>query len=110
MNMWDDNDYCYECTGYGDDWYEDENGELQSRCGDCPFNPSYDPEEDWLCTTASSTFGREALCGDNTSKTGKHQKNRTTIHPTAGLSSWRITAGWITSVLDVITSAIWTTM
>ncbi len=47
MNMWDDNDYCYECTGYGDDWYEDENGELQSRCGDCPFNPSYDPEEDW---------------------------------------------------------------
>lgn len=36
--MWDDNDYCYECTGYGDDWYEDENGELQSRCGDCPFN------------------------------------------------------------------------
>lgn len=47
MNMWDDNDYCYECTGYGDDWYEDENGELRSRCGDCPFNPSYDPEEDW---------------------------------------------------------------
>lgn len=31
-------------------------------------------------------------------------------HPTAGLSSWRITAGWITSVLDAITSAIWTTM
>ncbi len=47
INMWEDNDYCYECTGYGDDWYEDENGELQSRCGDCPFNPSYDPEEDW---------------------------------------------------------------
>ena len=40
MNMWDDNDYCYECTGYGDDVYE-------SRCGDCPFNPSYDPEEEW---------------------------------------------------------------
>lgn len=47
MNMWDDNDYCCECTGYGDDWYEDENGELRSRCGDCPFNPSYDSEEDW---------------------------------------------------------------
>lgn len=47
INMWEDNDYCYECTGYGDDWYEDENGELQFRCGDCPFNPSYDPEEDW---------------------------------------------------------------
>lgn len=47
MNMWDDNDYCYECTGYGDDVYEDENGELQSRCGNCPFNPSCDSEEDW---------------------------------------------------------------
>lgn len=47
INMWEDNDYCYECTGYGGDVYEDENGELQSRCGDCPFNPSYDPEEDW---------------------------------------------------------------
>lgn len=45
--MWDDNDYCYECTGYGDDWYEDENGELRSRCGDCPFNPFNDPEEEW---------------------------------------------------------------
>lgn len=44
---WDDSDYCYECSGYGNDVYEDENGELQFRCGDCPFNPLYDPEEDW---------------------------------------------------------------
>lgn len=35
---WDD--YCYECTGYGDDYYEDENGELISRCSDCLFNPA----------------------------------------------------------------------
>lgn len=47
VNMWDDNDYCYECTGYDDDWYEDENGELRSCCGDCPFNPFNDPEEEW---------------------------------------------------------------
>ena len=20
-------DYCYECSGYGDDWYTDDNGE-----------------------------------------------------------------------------------
>lgn len=45
--MWDDDDYCYECSGYGDDYYEDENGELTCRCSECPFNLSYDPEEDW---------------------------------------------------------------
>ena len=44
---WDDSDYCYECSGYGNDVYEDENGELQFCCGDCPFNPFNDPEEDW---------------------------------------------------------------
>ena len=34
----DDYDPCYECTGYGDDYYEDENGELKSACDDCPYN------------------------------------------------------------------------
>lgn len=34
----DDNDVCYECTGYGDDYYFDENGELVCACDDCPFN------------------------------------------------------------------------
>lgn len=29
-DYWDDYDYCYECTGYGDDYYLDEDGELQS--------------------------------------------------------------------------------
>ena len=37
MNDWEDK--CYECTGYGDDWYEDENGELHSTCDICPYNP-----------------------------------------------------------------------
>ena len=32
-------DYCYECTGYGDDYYEDEDGNLVCYCPDCPFNP-----------------------------------------------------------------------
>lgn len=36
--MYDD-DYCYECKGYGDDYYTDENGELVSACDECPNNP-----------------------------------------------------------------------
>ena len=39
-----DNDYCYECTGYGDDYYMDEDGDLICRCPECPFNPLND---DW---------------------------------------------------------------
>lgn len=37
---WDDYDWCYECTGYGDDYHYDENGELVSSCDDCPNNPN----------------------------------------------------------------------
>lgn len=33
-----DYDYCYECSGYGDDYYVDDDGELQCRCETCPFN------------------------------------------------------------------------
>jgi hypothetical protein len=39
-------DHCYECTGYGDDYYIDENGELVSACTDCPFNSSNIGQED----------------------------------------------------------------
>lgn len=40
------NDRCYECTGYGDDYYIDDDGELVSACDDCPFNVSeLDSEE-----------------------------------------------------------------
>ena len=41
---WDDYDWCYECGGYGDDFYADENGELVWRCLDCPFDPLKDDE------------------------------------------------------------------
>ena len=34
----DDYDWCYECTGYGDDYYVDANGDLVSSCTDCPHN------------------------------------------------------------------------
>lgn len=42
---WDDYDYCYECTGYGDDYRYDDDGELVSNCDNCPHNRSYD--DDW---------------------------------------------------------------
>ena len=32
-------DYCYECTGYGDDYYYDEElDDLVCACDDCPYN------------------------------------------------------------------------
>lgn len=34
---WDNYYRCYECTGYGDDYYLDEQGEWVSACDDCPF-------------------------------------------------------------------------
>ena len=37
-------DKCYECTGYGDNYYEDENGNLICACDNCPYN-GMDPEE-----------------------------------------------------------------
>ena len=45
MNDFDDYvedpyDYCYECGGYGDDYYTDEYGELVCRCPECPMNPN----------------------------------------------------------------------
>jgi len=39
-------DYCYECQGYGDDYYENENGELVSACEGCPNNPYWSDEDD----------------------------------------------------------------
>lgn len=35
----DDYDYCYECTGYGNDYYYDEElDEYVSACDECPHN------------------------------------------------------------------------
>ena len=44
--MFDRDDYCYECKGYGDDYYVDEDGELVSNCPDCPYNPDRDRLEE----------------------------------------------------------------
>ena len=42
----DDADRCYECTGYGDDYIMDDDGELVLYCSECPFNPEREDEED----------------------------------------------------------------
>lgn len=44
MSAYDD--YCYECTGYGDDYFVNEEGELECRCPTCPFNDDNDNEDD----------------------------------------------------------------
>ena len=47
--MGEDYDVCYECGGYGDDYYVNSDGELVCRCSDCPFNPiNDDDDDDWF--------------------------------------------------------------
>lgn len=47
----DDWDRCYECGGYGDDYFINEEGELESACPTCPWNPNradeYEDEDDY---------------------------------------------------------------
>lgn len=42
-------DVCYECGGYGDDYYYNPvTDEWESACPNCPFNSSrYDDDEYW---------------------------------------------------------------
>lgn len=42
-----DYDYCYECSGYGDDYYLNDDGELMCRCPECP-NSREDEEDIWM--------------------------------------------------------------
>lgn len=44
---WDDDfDWCYECGGYGDDYFVNDEGELESACPTCPHN-RYREDDDW---------------------------------------------------------------
>ena len=43
---WDDFDWCYECTGYGDDYFLNDEGELESACPTCPHN-LFGQLDDW---------------------------------------------------------------
>ena len=38
-------EHCYECGGYGDDYYTDADGNLVSACTTCPFG-GYDDCDD----------------------------------------------------------------
>jgi hypothetical protein len=40
-----DNDICYECSAYGNDYFINEDGELECRCSECTFNPNR--RDDW---------------------------------------------------------------
>ena len=41
-------DACYECQGYGDDYYIDDDGNLVSACDGCFYNHSHDDsDDDW---------------------------------------------------------------
>ena len=44
--MEDNYDYCYECMGYGDNYIENEDGELECYCPQCPHNDDYDYWDD----------------------------------------------------------------
>lgn len=39
-----DPEYCYECTGLGDDYEIDDDGELVCRCDTCPFGMGADDD------------------------------------------------------------------
>lgn len=44
--MDDELDYCYECSGYGDDYFINEVGEMECYCPQCLMNPYRDDEWD----------------------------------------------------------------
>ena len=43
--MYDDDDYCYECSGYGDDYFINDEGELECYCPYCSMNQN--SSDDW---------------------------------------------------------------
>jgi len=42
----DDYDRCYECTGYGDNYSFDDDGELVCNCGDCLYNQVWHDDDE----------------------------------------------------------------
>lgn len=43
----DDFDWCYECGGYGDDYFVNDEGELECACPTCWRNPNRYDDDDW---------------------------------------------------------------
>ena len=46
MDEYDDYDVCFECSGYGDDYYINDDGELECYCSKCPMNNWHDDWDD----------------------------------------------------------------
>lgn len=44
---YDDYDVCYECQGYGDDYFINDDGELECYCPRCPCSRDDDDWDDW---------------------------------------------------------------
>lgn len=45
--FWKNYDICYECGGYGDDYYLNEDtGELECNCPNCPYNQSKEEDDE----------------------------------------------------------------
>jgi len=42
---YEDDDYCYECGGYGDDYFINDDRELECYCPYCSINPNR--PDDW---------------------------------------------------------------
>ena len=36
------NDYCEDCIAYGDDYFTNDDGDVECRCPQCPFNDDDD--------------------------------------------------------------------
>ena len=43
---WDDYDRCYECAGYGDDYFINDEDELECACPTCWNNPNRWDDDD----------------------------------------------------------------
>lgn len=46
-DIWDDFDYCYECSGYGDDYFINDEGELECACPTCPHSRDWWDDDEW---------------------------------------------------------------
>ena len=46
LDDWDDWDVCYECSGLGDDYIINDDGELECWCDRCSLNPYRSDEDD----------------------------------------------------------------
>ncbi len=48
VDCFDNDDICYECGGYGDDYYVDKNGDFVCACDSCINNPNNWEDGYWI--------------------------------------------------------------